>query len=184
MQMGAGVKFLTAVDRRFWLDSDLAPGGIDDTIGETWEGSDNQTEGTGQEMDLSVFAGGEAAKRALAQDKPADWYAQSLGKLYEGYEKHRVRTEFVAWPKEKHTMAGYSCPGKNQVTGVAPFYTKPYQGKLIFAGEHTCPAFFGYMEGALESGLLATGQIAFARGLLPEDWAVNALKAAIAPWTP
>ena len=33
-------------------------------------------------------------------------------------------------------------------------------GRLLFAGEHTCMAFFGYMEGALESGLHAALLIA------------------------
>jgi Flavin containing amine oxidoreductase len=33
------------------------------------------------------------------------------------------------------------------------------KGRMYFAGEHTCPAFVGYMEGALQSGVRAASAI-------------------------
>jgi monoamine oxidase len=39
-------------------------------------------------------------------------------------------------------------------------YEQPlYEQRLAFAGEHTVMAMFGYVEGALESGLIAAGRI-------------------------
>jgi uncharacterized protein with NAD-binding domain and iron-sulfur cluster len=39
------------------------------------------------------------------------------------------------------------------------------KGRLIFAGEHASPAYFGYMEGALQSGLRAAQVVAKESGL-------------------
>jgi monoamine oxidase len=33
-----------------------------------------------------------------------------------------------------------------------PKFSEGYKNKIHFAGEHTCYAFTGYMEGALQSG--------------------------------
>jgi monoamine oxidase len=37
--------------------------------------------------------------------------------------------------------------------------------RLVWAGEHCCMAFFGYMESALQSGLHAAHLIALAEGI-------------------
>jgi monoamine oxidase len=62
-------------------------------------------------------------------------------------------TEFVPWPLEKWTGGGYSCPAPGEVCRVGPNLDRPLARRLYFAGEHTCLPFFGYMEGALQSGL-------------------------------
>jgi monoamine oxidase len=71
-------------------------------------------------------------------------------------------------------MAGYSCPNVNQVTGATASqfsYATPYNERLYLAGEHTSPAWFGFMEGALESGLAAALRIAIAADVeVPESW--------------
>jgi monoamine oxidase len=38
-------------------------------------------------------------------------------------------------------------------------------GRLVWAGEHCCMAFFGYMESALQSGLHAAQNIARSEGI-------------------
>jgi monoamine oxidase len=40
---------------------------------------------------------------------------------------------------------------------------------LHFAGEHVCPAFVGYMEGALESGIAVAKRLAAADGIVRPD---------------
>jgi monoamine oxidase len=178
MQVGPAVKWLSLVSERFWLREGLAPYGTDDRIGETWEGTDNQLVAEGQGLELTLFAGGDAARRALRQQRPADWYTANLEQLLPGYRRHRGRTRFVRWPDEPWTRGGYSCPAPGQVTAVAPLLSRPCHERLVFAGEHACPAFFGYMEGALQSGLLAVGRIAEAEGLFAWREAVDALWAA------
>jgi len=159
MHMGPVVKFLSSVSERFWLEQRLSPSGMDDRIGETWEGTDNQTVLDGQGIELTVFAGGHAARAALASRDPAAWYAERLDVLFPGYCAQGPTTRFMAWPKEEWTGGGYSCPSPGQVTTIGPFLAEPYHERLIFAGEHTCPAFFGFMEGALESGCIAAARV-------------------------
>jgi monoamine oxidase len=69
-------------------------------------------------------------------------------------ERNLVSEQFVNWPKIRFTRAGYSCPAPGQVTNAARKLIAGC-GRLVFAGEHTSMAYFGYMEGALESGLRA-----------------------------
>jgi monoamine oxidase len=40
-----------------------------------------------------------------------------------------------------------------------PLMARPLEGRMYFAGEHTCPAFVGYMEVALQSGVRAASAI-------------------------
>ena len=44
-------------------------------------------------------------------------------------------------------------------------YTNLIAGRIAVAGEHTSPAWFGFMEGALESGLVAMARIATYAGM-------------------
>lgn len=50
--------------------------------------------------------------------------------------------------------SSYSCPHPGEATTSWPQLASEFLG-LAFAGEHACPGFFGYMEGALESGINA-----------------------------
>jgi hypothetical protein len=57
-------------------------------------------------------------------------------------------------------MAGYAGPLKGQVTTIVKNLNGSFQGRIFFAGEQVSPGFFGYMEGALQSGLQAAGRVA------------------------
>ena len=179
MHMGPAVKFLSSVSERFWLERRLSPSGMDERIGETWEGTDNQTVLDDQGIELTVFAGGDAARAALASRNPASWYAKRLDELFPGYSAQRPTTRFMAWPDEEWTRGGYSCPRPGQVTTIGPFLARPYNERLIFAGEHTCPAFFGFMEGALESGCLAAARVCEVAEIASSEPVETALLSAI-----
>jgi monoamine oxidase len=56
------------------------------------------------------------------------------------------------WPKEPWTEGAYYFPRVAEVTEWGPFFKEGHENWLHFAGEHTCFAFVGYMEGALNSG--------------------------------
>jgi monoamine oxidase len=115
----------------------------------------------------------------LTQPDPAAWYASVLEQIFPGYLAERKRTVFEAWPLEPETQGGYSCPLPGQVTTVAPLLAQPFAERLVFAGEHACPAFFGYMEGALQSGAIATGILAADRQLFDAQAVPDALRAAV-----
>ena len=156
--MGEVVKYLSDTPRRFWIGESLSPSSTSERYGMTWEGTDNQI---GHQPELSLFAGGPAATNALIAwegGKVHEFYDTTLNQVYAGYPQNRVEwPRFMPWPREPYTMTGYSCPQPGDVCKVWPNYVGGYGpgGKLHFAGEHTCPAFFGYMEGALEGGFFA-----------------------------
>lgn len=173
MSMGLAVKYLSELKSRFWFGSGLSPNGMSETIGMTWDGTDNQIQMNGQTVELSLFAGGRAAEVAIELLARSDerqlnaYYAGELEKLFAGYSRNLTSDPgFIAWPNDRWTKAGYSCPGLGEVTRIGPFLNRPYHQRLIFAGEHCCLPFFGYMEGALQSGLAAASAIVRNEGLI------------------
>jgi monoamine oxidase len=165
MSMGSAIKYLSEMKTRFWFAEGLSPNSVSETIGMTWEGTDNQLQIGGQPVELSLFAGGRAADAAIEMFERSGmqglsaFYTREMDKLYPGYSRDRAESKFVCWPRDRWTRAGYSCPAPGEVTRIGPFLSRPFQGRLFFAGEHCCPPFFGYMEGALQSGLAAASAI-------------------------
>ena len=189
MQMGNAMKFFSVLRSRFWgpHSDSPAPSGMaaarslgDVGQGETWEGTDPAQTPAGP-VDLSVFAGGPAANEAVArlgEGTLNEWYAQMLETLYPGYRDHLLSTKAQAWPVVEWIETGYSCPAPGQVTTVAPRLAQRasrFNEKLIFAGEQACPTFFGFMEGALESGLIAMGLVTSSTGVDNYSHVVDAL---------
>jgi monoamine oxidase len=162
--MGTAVKFLSPVKQRFWIEDGLAPSGTSDQFGVTWEGTDNQI--GRHNAALNLFAGGAVAKAALrAYDKGGQagaraFYKRRINRVYKGYGANcELDTEFVAWPRDEWTAGGYSCPAPGEVFRAGQLLSKPFHKRMFFAGEHTCPAYYGYMEGALNSGKAAAAKI-------------------------
>jgi monoamine oxidase len=56
-------------------------------------------------------------------------------------------------------LTGYSVPAPGEVTTIGRTLADPFGDRLFFAGEQACPGFFGYMEGALLSGVTAGRRI-------------------------
>lgn len=156
---GPAVKYLSIVKDRFWLARQLAPTSVNDDLGMSWEGTDNQMLVAGQGLDLSVFAGGPCARAARNVPNKREYFTKGLDSMYNGYAGHEANGYFIDWPGEPTIGCGYSCPSPGQVTKAGPNLARLYQGKLAFAGEHTVMAMFGYMEGALQSGALAADRI-------------------------
>ncbi|HYC77120.1 MAG TPA: FAD-dependent oxidoreductase [Planctomycetota bacterium] len=166
-QMGVNLKVLFAVKGRFWEATKTSPYALSDgPLSQTWEGTDNQS-GDGPAT-LHAFSGGAAAEAARAW-KPEERIEQSqveLERLYPGARKHVTGARFMDWPGEPWTQAGYSFPAPGQVTAMGPLLAEGVAGKLHFAGEHANPAFVGYMEGALGSGVAVARRLARRDGLL------------------
>jgi monoamine oxidase len=166
ISMGTAVKYLSPLKKRFWIGEGLAPTSTSSRFGVTWEGTDNQIGPPDRPVELSLFAGGGVAKEALAHyrsggQKQVDaFYAPRISDVYKGYvEQLADEPEFMAWPGDEWTAAGYSCPAPGEVCRAGPLLEKGFGKRLFFAGEHTCFAYFGYMEGALQSGKTAAGAV-------------------------
>ncbi len=159
---GPAFKFLAPTKKRFWMRDSLSPNGTDNQFGMVWEGTDNE-DGSRGDPELTVFAGGPSADRVNSSD-PDQHFRAGLEKLYKGFGNEVGNTTPVNWTTKEWTMAGYSCPTKGQVTTAAERLFKPHE-RLVWAGEHTCMAFFGYMESALQSGMHAAQVIAEHEGI-------------------
>ena len=147
VQMGPAVKFLNNLRDRFWIKQGVAPLSWSTMIGQTWEGTDNQTFVPGQEIELSVFAGG----RVHTESE----FKKNLEKLFPGYLTKLKGTKLVDWPNEPFIKTGYASPKPGELFTIGKELNEPFQGRMFFAGEHTAMDFFGYMEGSLRSGARA-----------------------------
>jgi monoamine oxidase len=150
IQQGPAVKFLSRYDTRFWEDPGvrLAPSAKWDELGSVWEGTDNQ--GLSPPFCLTVYSGGPFVL-------PAADYPKRLATLYP--TGRPSGTMFVDWPATPFIRTGYAVPGLREVMTIAPVQLLPHRGRLYFAGEQTSSGFFGYMEGALQSGARAARDI-------------------------
>ncbi len=153
-QMGANTKWFAHLESRFWQKTEQEQYALNDGVfNMTWEGTDAQD---GDENVVFVaFSGGPSAERARALRGEAQKaaYLTELEALYPGFKDSLAgKTFFMDWPNDAWTKASYSFPAPGQITTQGPMLYDGLQGRLHFAGEHTCYRFVGYMEGALYSG--------------------------------
>jgi monoamine oxidase len=81
-----------------------------------------------------------------------------FGKKPDTYFNRRLA--LFNWPEYSYSRASYSCPKMGQATELFPNAPPPEQGnRWLFAGEHTSPEFFGFMNGAIESGIGAAEKL-------------------------
>jgi monoamine oxidase len=118
---------------------------------------------------MVAFSGAKDARDLSEMDggKVKDQYVEALRVPYPGIEAEMKKEKFMNWPKERWTKASYYFPRPGEVTQWGPFWHAGYDGWLHFAGEHTCYAFVGYMEGALASGFRLARRIAVRDGIFP-----------------
>ncbi|MDP9077295.1 MAG: FAD-dependent oxidoreductase [Bacteroidota bacterium] len=159
-QTGVAIKYMSAVTNRFWIKNGVAPSGLCGSLGMTWEGSDNQVELQGKMIDLSCFSGGPFADNIIKMN-PAQreiFFDTELERVFKGYNDAVIKRHYQCWPEERWTKTGYSFPGLGEVCTKIRALNQPYK-RMFFAGEHTSAGFWGYMEGALRSGMLAAERI-------------------------
>jgi monoamine oxidase len=164
-QMGPVVKHLAVLGRRAWEGTGQGPDALSDgDVGLTWETTDTQP---GEGTALCAFSGGpgaEAVRAWPAAERDAR-YGERLAPMVPGVPEAVLRSRTMDWSAERWTGAGYSFPAPGEVTRVGPLLHDGI-GRLHFAGEHACPAFVGYMEGALASGVAVAGRIAARDGVV------------------
>jgi monoamine oxidase len=166
-QAGPVVKYLTAVQKRFWQDAKLAPDSLSDgPVTWTWESTLGQDGEVG--AGLTAFSGGSAADvcRSWGSDVRGENYLVELERVYPDIRKHFQKSRFMDWPSDRWTQCGYSFPAPGEVTTVGPLLREGVGGRLHFAGEHASYAFIGYMEGALSSGVGVANRLAVRDGVV------------------
>lgn len=163
VQFGNNVKYLLNVGKRSWKP-DSAAMSTDGPVDLTWEGTDGQR---GTRAGFVSFSGANDAMTCATWGRHVrQKYLRVLGSVYPNIQKTATRDRFINWPHNKWTRGSYSFPAPRQVTRAVRLLNSGFKERLHFAGEHTCPAFVGYMEGALQSGLRVAEQLARRDGLL------------------
>ncbi len=165
-QMGANVKYLALVRRRFWRDHHLAPDASSDHIlHSVWEGTALAAEE--ENAVLTAFTGGKQATefhRMTASERDTA-YQQQLEVIFPGFRKNFLSARFIDWVGDPWSQGSYSFPAPGQVVIQGPLLDVAYRHRLHFAGEHVCLKFVGYMEGALQSGVAVARRIASRDGI-------------------
>jgi monoamine oxidase len=159
-QMGTNVKYLMALNAVPWSHPPLSPALLTDgPVNVTWWATEGQrVAGAG----MVAFSGGPSADACRAWS-PAERdanYARELGAIYRSLPGGVARRRFMDWPSDPLVKGSYSFPAPGEVTRVGPQLQQPLADRVWLAGEHTCYAFVGYMEGALQSGARAAARIA------------------------
>jgi monoamine oxidase len=153
-RMGANVKYLMRLRRRFWQGFGSSPTLTEDgPVDITWETTEAAADDPGR-IGLVAFSGAlDAAKCARwPSNRRRSRYVRALTPPYPGIGHEILGDRFMDWPTEQWTKASYYFPRPGDIMRWGLFWKEGYQGWLHFAGEHTCFAFVGYMEGALASG--------------------------------
>jgi monoamine oxidase len=163
-QMGSNVKFLMKTKDHFWTRGKLAPDFMSDgPVHLTWHSTLNQkVAGAG----VVAFSGGPAADtcRGWSPAERTERYLATLSPVFTGLRASFERARFMDWPSDPWVKGSYSFPAPGEVTTLGPQLQQPLGGRVYLAGEHTCYAFVGYMEGALQSGARAAKRIMERRG--------------------
>jgi monoamine oxidase len=165
-QMGHNVKYLISLKNRFWLADNIAPESLSNgNVQATWESTAGQAGDAPAGM--VAFSGGPSADamRALPPDQRDAAYAAELRQRYTKFDDAFVASRFMDWPDVPWTRASYSFAAPGEVTTMGPILHQGIEGRLHFAGEHTCYKFAGYMEGALTSGVSIARRIAIRDGV-------------------
>jgi monoamine oxidase len=169
-QMGHNVKYLISLKNRFWLADNISPESLSNgNVQATWESTAGQAGDAPAGM--VAFSGGPSADamRALPPGERDAAYAAELRQRYPKIDAAFVAGRFMDWPAVPWTRASYSFAAPGEVTTMGPILHAGIEGRLHFAGEHTCYKFAGYMEGALTSGVSIARRLAVRDGVAVES---------------
>lgn len=167
--MGRNTKLQLQFDERFWHDAARKPRGngeyrLQGTFQTTWEVTRAQG---GRGGILNFFSGGSTAVAAGLPriDAQAETSLAELARhLPAGAPHWNRRVIRNAWDRNPWSLGSYALIKPGQYTA---FYGVEGEraGQLYFAGEHTSLASQGYLDGAVESGQRAAGEVLASLGL-------------------
>jgi monoamine oxidase len=164
--MGRNVKALMRLKSRFWQDYASSPTlSQDGPVDLTWETTEAEKH---KEYVMVAFSGAGDADTCIGWPaaKREKNYIEALSAAYPRIDQTMDAFKFMDWPHDDWSKASYYFPRRGEVLKWGPFWRAGYGGWLHFAGEHTCYAFIGYMEGALNSGYRLARRLAVRDGVL------------------
>ena len=159
LQMGTAVKALALFDSPRWQDSGRAPNATSDgIIGYTWNPLAGAPDITSSNLvPMTCFAGGPTSFELTTHAQNGS-LGTLLEPLYPGTANQVQQVRTFDWSVAPWTSGGYSFPAPGELSRIGRTIYEGI-GPISFAGEHCSPAFVGYMEGALQSGVRVARQI-------------------------
>jgi monoamine oxidase len=161
VQMAATTKYLAVCRSRVWSSLGRSPNALcDGPVQMTWETTAGQPDAG--DHALVALAGGAAADecRNWPASERESRFRRLLDGLYPGFADQMRPGRFMDWLTDAWARGTYSFPAPGEVTTAGPRLAAPFEQRLHFIGEHTCFAFTGWMEGALQSGVRLAGRLA------------------------
>lgn len=131
-----------------------------------WETSRLQA---GERGIITNYSGGSQAQRVADQGNNAVYAAlRDLENVY-GREimqqQYEGRVRVMPWPNIRFVRGSYSAPSVGQFSTIWGYNADPeLDGRLQFAGEHTHPLSWGFMNGGYNSGFHAANRVLEALG--------------------
>jgi monoamine oxidase len=165
VQFGKNVKYILNVENGCW-DPESPDMTSDGPIDLTWLGTDSRKKKSRAGLVAFSGAGDAVTLRRWGGNRRTE-ILKRLSLVYPRIGYQARNGQFMDWLDDPWTRGSYSFPKPGEVTRVGPLMHQSFNGRLHFAGEHTCYAFTGYMEGALRSGLRVAEQIARRDKVIP-----------------
>jgi monoamine oxidase len=160
---GNSCKLVLSSRSRPWREVGSSGYLINEVIQNGWDASQLQSQNVGAGA-YTIFLGGQAAEVINQGDHPEIGQFQTEAvKLLESIypdargqigHSHRV----ARWVNNPWAGGSYPSYGIGQWTSFAGIEAEPV-GRIHFAGDHTSEKFQGYMNGAVESGIRAAGEV-------------------------
>ncbi|HEU4685656.1 MAG TPA: NAD(P)/FAD-dependent oxidoreductase [Nitrospira sp.] len=158
LKYGRVTKSLLQFNRRFWKGAGRASAyGTDAPTGALWDANEEQGRRPGI---LTLMAGGQASedsRKLVAQEgveglvRRLEWLGSASALL--------LHSRLVTWEDDAWALGGYAYFDPAFDPAWRQWLARPH-GRLFFCGEHTSVTWQGYMNGAVESGLLAAKEVA------------------------
>ncbi len=168
-KLGSNEKLIAGFSKRFWRK----PGGFslsawsDSAYSEVWDETQRQAER--KDGALNFFLGGDQARQlgAVSDIKKLGYqFVAALERFIPGAGR-AANGDFASsgWTRSSQTLGGYASYKPGQLTRFGELLwlesDNPDErqqvsfGNLIFAGEHLSDAYYGFMNGAAQTGRLA-----------------------------
>ena len=152
---------------KFWIERGLSGWAVTDLpIKWVW---DTTPQGMGPRGILQSFTAGAEARRlaTMNQTERIRFALDGTEQLFPGTRENFERGASKSWDEDEWARGAYACCEPGQMRALLPHIARP-EGRIHFAGEHTS-AWFGWQEGALESGRRAAEEVNARMGSLSPE---------------
>lgn len=157
---GTNAKFILETRDRPWRNNGYRGYLFNEQIPNGWDSAQMQHDNAGPGS-FTCFFGGERGKAAVrgTEQTQLDYILPELDGAFPGAKDSLTgKMELAAWPSNPFVKGSYSCLKPGQMTEFDDIAFEPVRC-LYFAGEHTSTEYWGFMNGAAETGRKAAEQI-------------------------